>query len=557
MNSTPSHAVPRYRAAIAASYRLPETRLLPKLIQHAHLDAGSWPDIQTQAQQLIEAVRAGQTQEDSLPWVPELLQAYPLGSNEGRALMALAECALRIPDRHTLNKLLQDKLTQRQWRNPRTANASWPVKASAWALQLCQHLVSEPRQGLQRALSHLAAPMMMRGTLFAMRMLGNQFVYSNRIQQALTRAAKTQTCCSFDMLGEAARTQADARRYFDAYRDAILAVGKHQQPNRSDPQTISIKLSALHPRYEALQAKRAIPALVTSLTALAEIAQQHQVGITIDAEECDRLEMSLDIIEQLLNAPSLRNWQGLSVAVQAYQKRALAVIQWLNALASSQQRTLGVRLVKGAYWDMEIKRCQERGLTDFPVFTHKAATDISYLACARELLASEHLAPAFATHNALTIATLLHWLKPYRAAGKPAEFQRLHGMAGGLYRMMTRDHGIPCRVYSPVGLHHELLPYLIRRMLENSSNSGFVQQLSNPNVALHTLLDNPIDQLQRTGMATHHAIMSPSQLFKPRSNSIGLDLSDRHTLNELQRQFAADRPTRASTADAAAPRELS
>ncbi|MGC3981910.1 MAG: proline dehydrogenase family protein [Steroidobacteraceae bacterium] len=527
------------RTEIAVSHRVAETQLLPRLMQLAGSTPEEWRVIQQRARQLIAAARSG-NDNDSRPWVAELLREYPLNSREGLALMGLAECSLRVPDRLTLNLLIRDKLLQGDWQRNNQADKSWLVRSSARALQFGRYLL-DPRAGAsRRLLGHLAQPIIRNSCLRAMRLIGDQFVFATDIEAALQRARSAS--CSFDMLGEAARTAADAERYYQAYAHAITTLGQQMHAGGIAPgqHSISIKLSALHPRYEALQADRAMPELVAHLGLLAERAMSHGVGLTIDAEECDRLEMSLDIIAGLLQVPTLRDWQGLSLAVQAYQKRALPVIKWLNVLARDHGRRIGVRLVKGAYWDMEIKRCQERGLSDFPVFTRKTSTDVSYLACARELLASQHLVPAFATHNALTVATLLSWIgvsRRDRADDRAIEFQRLHGMAAGMYAAVRRDHDLPCRVYAPVGQHHELLPYLIRRMLENSSNSGFIQQLGNPSIGVDALVHDPIQQLQQHGYDQHPAIQSPAQLFATHRNSSGMDLADRPTLDALNAEL--------------------
>lgn len=524
----------RLRDEMAIVQRMPEAQLLPALIEATQTDTAAWNEITALATQLIDSERRAANRAP----LTAMLRAYPLNSTEGLALLGLAECCLRVPDRHTLQLLIRDKLARGEWRAQRATPAL--VGALSLSLRMSQRLLNAAAVWpafLQRA----STAMLRRSCLAIMRQLGREFVFDRSIEAALRRANSAHLVCSFDMLGEAARTAADADRYFEAYRQAITAVANDARL-RTDRvrHSVSVKLSALHPRYEMLQAVRVLPEVTQRLAALAQLAMTHDVELTIDAEECDRLDLSLDITEQLLKLPALRDWQGLNVAVQAYQKRAAHIISWLEALAAARRRQIGVRLVKGAYWDTEIKRCQERGLHDFPVYTRKAATDVSYLACARQLLASAHLRPAFATHNALTIATLLSWI----GARRDVEFQRLHGMAAALYRSVAREHGFTCRVYAPVGPQSELLPYLIRRMLENGANSSFVQRLGDPGIAAQALVKNPIDIARETQCAPHPAIRPPAELFAPtRRNSIGLDLADRHTLHILSVQLGQPETT--------------
>jgi RHH-type transcriptional regulator, proline utilization regulon repressor / proline dehydrogenase / delta 1-pyrroline-5-carboxylate dehydrogenase len=507
------------RADILRCCRLPEIDLLPALLEQTRHTNHAEQDI---AQQTIELITAERNARDA--WLTSLLHDYPLGTPEGRALLGLAECCLRIPDWHTRQQLIVDKLSRGHWQRL-SRHRPWQARLCIKALSFSHHLLHDAHPLLQR----LVTPVITSGALLAMHQLSNQFVFGHHINRALRRARHRTWCCSFDMLGEAACTSADAARYLQAYRQAIVAVGEdNARHSEATAHSVSIKLSALHPRYETLQATRAQPVLLALLRELALLAQANNVALTIDAEESERLELSLELIEQLLHTPVLRHWNGLSVAVQAYQKRALPVIKWLDALAQQQQCKIGVRLVKGAYWDSEIKRCQERGLSDFPVFTRKAATDVSYLACAQQLLASEHLVAAFATHNALTIATLLSWI----GSRRDVEFQRLHGMGEHLYEQVNATHGIRCRVYAPVGQRHDLLPYLIRRMLENSSNSGFVYQMSDPDTPVAQLTTPPDEQL-RGDYGRNAAISAPDHLFADRRNSTGLDLHDRRTLDEL------------------------
>jgi RHH-type transcriptional regulator, proline utilization regulon repressor / proline dehydrogenase / delta 1-pyrroline-5-carboxylate dehydrogenase len=528
MNTAPN--LTRFRSEMAIAQRLPEHELLPGLLESAHVDTASWTDIEALARRLthVERLAAGKS---PVTW---LLHKYPLGSSAGLALLTLAECCLRVPDRHTLRLLVRDKLTHSDWQQ-RSQRAT-PLLATGvtLGLRLSKWLLNNSGSGL-KPLQHAGEAVISRGILYAMRRLGEQFVFDGNIDAALRHARQTALTCSFDMLGEAARTAADADRYLDAYQQAITAVAADA---RSRPgghrHSVSIKLSALHPRYEILQARRVVPELVERLCHLAQLAMNHDLELTIDAEECERLELSLDVVERLLQQSALRDWQGLNIAVQAYQKRAPQVIGWIDALAALRKRSIGVRLVKGAYWDTEIKRCQERGLHNFPVYTRKAATDVSYLACARQVLASTHLRPAFATHNALTIATLLSWIGTRR----DVEFQRLHGMAANLYRSVAREQDLLCRVYAPVGPHSELLPYLIRRMLENGANSSFVQRLGNPAISAQALTENPVQVLRDASRSMPPSIALPADLYgNSRRNSEGLDLFDRTTLDALNHQL--------------------
>jgi RHH-type proline utilization regulon transcriptional repressor/proline dehydrogenase/delta 1-pyrroline-5-carboxylate dehydrogenase len=339
------------------------------------------------------------------------------------------------------------------------------------------------------------------------------------------------------MLGEAARTFPDATRYFDAYEQAIRAVGKVAQRGHS----ISVKLSALHPRYEVAQYERCVPSLIGQVEALAVLAKEAAIGFTIDAEESERLEMSLDIIEAVAGLPSLAGWDGLGMAVQAYGKRCRPTLAWADALGAATGRRIAVRLVKGAYWDSEIKRTQEQGLADYPLFTRKAATDVSYLACARDMLAAPHIYPAFATHNALTVATILEW------AGKSRdfEFQRLHGMGEGLYEPLVREQGYHTRIYAPVGGHRDLLAYLVRRLLENGANSSFVHQLADESLSDADILADPVAKIAAVGGARHPAIPLPRDLFEPvRGNSQGLDLNDAAELTRVAKVVQTQEPVR-------------
>ena len=396
--------------------------------------------------------------------------------------------------------------------------------------------MSESGQGgvLRRLIARAGEPFVRQAVGAAMKMMGEVFVMGRTIDEAMRRMKKPENrgfTASFDMLGEAARTFPDGKRYFDAYADAIEAVGSDPAAGHS----ISVKLSALHPRYEVPQWDRCVPALTEMLEALCVQAADKGIALTVDAEESERLEMSLDIIEAVARLPRLKGWDGYGMAVQAYGKRARAVIGWADALGQETGRRMNVRLVKGAYWDSEIKRTQEAGLSDYPLFTRKAATDVSYLACAKDMLAAKGIAPAFASHNALTVATIVEW------AGKSRdfEFQRLHGMGEGLYERLVREEGYHCRIYAPVGGHRDLLAYLVRRLLENGANSSFVHQLADERLTDAELLADPVEKIARVGGERHPSIPLPKDLFAPeRRNSEGVDLQDKDTLRSVAKSIS-------------------
>ncbi|RZM05222.1 MAG: bifunctional proline dehydrogenase/L-glutamate gamma-semialdehyde dehydrogenase, partial [Sphingomonas sp.] len=415
---------------------------------------------------LLADLRAAQNK----GWVNQFLQEYRLNSDEGVALLSLAEAFLRVPDPETADLLIADKLGDADWRAHAGQSNSRLVNTATWGLVVGRALVGEgPAGPLKRLISRAGEPFVRSGVGAAMKMMGEIFVMGRSIDEAMRRMKKPENkgfTASFDMLGEAARTYADAERYFDAYVGAIDAVGNDPAAGHS----VSVKLSALHPRYEVARWDQCVPALADMLRQLAEQAAGKGIALTVDAEESERLEMSLDIIGRVAALPSLKGWDGFGMAVQAYGKRARPVVQWANGL----DRLMNVRLVKGAYWDSEIKRTQVEGLADYPLFTRKAATDVSYLAVARDMLDAENIRPAFASHNALTVATIVEWA----GNARDFEFQRLHGMGDGLYERLVRERGYHTRIYAPVGGHRDLLAYLVRRLLENGANSSFVHQLA-------------------------------------------------------------------------------
>jgi RHH-type proline utilization regulon transcriptional repressor/proline dehydrogenase/delta 1-pyrroline-5-carboxylate dehydrogenase len=497
--------------------------------------------VDAQARQLVAAVRR---QRRAASGVDHLMHEFSLSSQEGVALMCLAEAQLRIPDSATADRLIRDKISHGDWKSHLGGSPSLFVNAATWGLLLTGKLVAIHNHGaLAGALSQVLAkggePLIRKGVDFAMRLLGQQFVMGENIEAALLRAVANEKRGyghSFDMLGEAALTASDAERYGDAYAQAIHAIGQVSAGRGviAGP-GISIKLSALHPRYVRSQRQRVMTELQPRLKGLLRLAKRYAIGVHIDAEETDRLELSLDLLESLAADPELAAWDGLGFAVQAYQKRAPYVIDELVELARRTQRRLLVRLVKGAYWDSEIKRTQVDGLADYPVFTHKAHTDLAYLVCAGRLLAApDAIYPQFATHNAQTLATVFQMA---RARGiDDYEFQCLHGMGEALYDNVVGQEklGKRCRIYAPVGSHQTLLPYLVRRLLENGANSSFVNRIVDETVAIDELVEDPLTSVRRTGGQRHPAIPLPAYLYgSGRRNSAGLDLADEASIAEL------------------------
>jgi RHH-type proline utilization regulon transcriptional repressor/proline dehydrogenase/delta 1-pyrroline-5-carboxylate dehydrogenase len=542
------------RRAIAPLYRIDETRALEALTDSARLTRSQRTGVLALASRLLADLRAP----GASGWIDRFLQEYSLSSDEGAALLGLAEAYLRVPDAITADALIRDKLGQGDWRAHIGAADSVVVNSATLGLILAQTL-AEARGGTLRSLvARMGEPAIRVAVAQAMQRMGEAFVLGRDIGEALRRAdrgANRAFRYSFDMLGEGAHTAEDAHTYFESYLKAIKAVGKEaREGDVFARDSISVKLSALHPRYEALQAGRAVSDLTGQLIEMARAAKAAGVGLTVDAEEADRLEMSLDIIEGAARDPSLGGWDGLGMAIQAYQRRAPAVIAWAGALGRATGRTIMVRLVKGAYWDSEIKRAQERGLADYPVFTRKTATDVSYMACARAMLAEGGgLYPAFATHNALTVATVMEWA----GARRDFEFQRLHGMGDGLYEGLMAERGVAVRVYAPVGGYRDLLAYLVRRLLENGANTSFVHQISNRDIADEDLLADPVQAAERTGLTPHPAIASPLAMFgAARRNSAGLDFSDPRVLSDTLAVMRAEWAAPALPVVDAAPAEV-
>ena len=508
------------RKTMAVLYRASEPDVLKPLLERAATTPDSRGRIMDAASGLLADLRAAQGR----GWVNRFLQEYRLNSSEGVALLSLAEAFLRVPDPATADLLIADKLGEADWRAHTGQSSSALVNTATWGLVVGRALVGEGGGALKRLIARAGEPFVRQAVGAAMKTMGEIFVMGRTIDEAARRMRRPENkgfTASFDMLGEAARTHADGKRYFAAYSGAIDAVGRDAAAGHS----ISVKLSALHPRYEVARWDECVPALTDMLRQLAVQAAAKGIALTVDAEESERLEMSLDIIGAVAALPALEGWDGFGMAVQAYGKRARPVIAWANALG----RPMNVRLVKGAYWDSEIKRTQVEGLSDYPLFTRKAATDVSYLAVARDMLDAENIRPAFASHNALTVATIAEWAGNRR----DFEFQRLHGMGDGLYERMVRERGYHTRIYAPVGGHRDLLAYLVRRLLENGANSSFVHQLADERLSEAEILADPVAKIAALGGTRHPSIPLPADLFRSgdgHRNSAGLDLSDRAVL---------------------------
>ena len=495
----------------------------------------------TNGRELVRAARARASERTPLD---AFLQEFGLSNPEGIALMCLAEALLRIPDDATADRLIAEKLGEGDWERHAGRSESLFVNASTWALMLTGRFVELPGtlrgnagewlRGLSR---RLGEPVVRAALRRGMQIIGAEFVVGRTIGEALARCEREPALawCSFDMLGEAARTVTQARHYEKGYAQAIEAIARSAASERH---SISIKLSALDPRYSLAQQERVHERLVPRALALARLAARHGLALTIDAEEADRLEISLQVVAALARDPVTKGWEGLGLAVQAYGKRAPAVIDWVQGLARETKRRMGVRIVKGAYWDGEIKRAQERGLTGYPVFTRKASTDLSWLACARRLFAAgTQLYPQFATHNAHSIAAVM----AMRPAGHPCEFQRLHGMGTLLYDCAQRlfDSLPPVRVYAPVGAHEDLLAYLVRRLLENGANTSFVNRFMDEDVPVGQVVTDPADVLARVESIAHPGLPLPRELYGRWRNSNGEDFGLASTLGSLQRDVAA------------------
>ncbi|WWP00461.1 MAG: trifunctional transcriptional regulator/proline dehydrogenase/L-glutamate gamma-semialdehyde dehydrogenase [Candidatus Dasytiphilus stammeri] len=546
------------RSAITSAWRISETKAVPRLLENARLEPNIKNNTQQLALDLAKKLRHRKPRAARLEIVQNLLQEYSLSSQEGIALMCLAEAILRIPDRATRNALIKDKIIKGNWQSHIGNSSSFFVNATSWGLLITGRLVAiDNRANLYNLLNRMiiksGEPLIRKGIEIAIRLMGKQFVKGENILQALTNSHDLEAqgfSYSYDMLGEAALTSQDAKAYFISYEQAIEAIGKASNGRGIyEGPGISIKLSALHPRYNRTQYDRVQDELYPRLKSLTLLAQQYDIGLNIDAEEADRLELSLDLLEKLCLEPNLSGWNGIGFVIQAYQKRCPFVIDALIELAKRSKHRLMVRLVKGAYWDTEIKRTQVEGLEDYPVYTRKVYTDISYIACARKLLSvPQFIYPQFATHNAHTLAAV------YYLAGKnyypgQYEFQCLHGMGEILYDQVVGSVSNgklnrPCRIYAPVGSYETLLAYLVRRLLENGANTSFVNKIANNSLSIDELIADPVDIVDKLAKVEGIIGLSNPKIPLPRNlygherlNSVGIDLNNEQNLADLSKEL--------------------
>ncbi|TQV82039.1 bifunctional proline dehydrogenase/L-glutamate gamma-semialdehyde dehydrogenase PutA [Denitrobaculum tricleocarpae] len=533
------------RTAIREAYRADEAQVVRSLLGEVELPHDALDRIAERARALVAEVRRSRIGQGG---IDAFMHEFELSSKEGVVLMCLAEALLRVPDAHTLDKLIKDKIATADWQAHLGHSDSIFVNASTWALMLTGRVVkledddTKDFGGVLRRMVHRSGEPVIRTAISrAMRILGQQFVMGRDIQEAVKRAKPDEAKgyrYSYDMLGEGARTMADADRYFEAYTHAIVAIGAAAAGRAvNDAPGISVKLSALHPRYEFAQRGRVMTEVVPRLKALALDAARLGIGLTVDAEEADRLDLSLDVIEALSGDPDLAGWSGFGLAVQAYQKRAPFVLDWLASVAARHNRRFMVRLVKGAYWDTEVKLAQTEGLSGYPVYTRKVSTDVSYLACVKKLFADPAaFYPQFATHNAHTVAAILELSN----GSEDYEFQRLHGMGEALYAQIVGPAKMnrPVRIYAPVGSHEDLLAYLVRRLLENGANSSFVNRIQDEKLPIDEIIADPVVAAQRLDIIPHPKIPLPVGLYgSERANSAGLDLNAPQELAPLGREM--------------------
>ncbi len=514
-----------------------EEALIRSLADMARLDPAQHDEVQATARRLVEAVRRAPAAKTGLD---AFLRQYDLSSQEGVILMCLAEALLRIPDDETADRLIADKLRAGDWASHLGDSQSLFVNASTWGLMLTGRIVrldpndvAAPEGVMSRVVGRMGEPVVRTAMRQAMRIMGHQFVMGRTMKEALDNSlsgANRRYRYTFDMLGEAALTTADATRYFDAYRTAIgaLAARVNEYPDFESRPSISVKLSAMHPRFERSHRQRVHRELTPRLVELCRLARDAGIALTLDTEESERLELTMELLAAVCRDHSLAGWNGFGIAVQTYQKRALQMLKYIVGLAQETNRILHVRLVKGAYWDAEIKRGQERGLPGYPLYTRKPNTDVSYLACASYVFeqGKDVLYPQFATHNAHTVAAVASMAKK---AGFEFEFQRLHGMGEELYAHVTDPSGlgIPCRVYAPVGEHEDLLPYLVRRLLENGSNTSFVNRIVNENEPIDAIIADPVRTVDGFDQVAHPRIPQPLDIYQPeRRNSLGVHLAN-------------------------------
>jgi len=532
------------RQKIRDFYRIDENAAIDYILPEAEINVSARSRAWERARRMVLQIREDQEGSGA---IDALLNEYSLSSEEGVVLMCLAEALLRVPDKHTQDALIRDKISQGQWSSHLGTSDSLFVNASSWGLLITGSMVSytdkrtKERFGLlKKTIGRLGEPVIRKSMNFAMKIMGKQFVLGETIEAATERADEKEQVgyvYSYDMLGEGARTMEDADAYLKSYQDAINVIGRVANNNGSaNPRTspgISVKLSAIHPRYEFTHKSRVMAEVVPKLKSLCLQAKGYNIGLTVDAEESERLDISLDIIEAVFSDNDLADWDGFGIALQAYQKRAVFVVDWLRQLTLRVDRKMMVRLVKGAYWDTEIKNAQKEGLEHFPVFTRKSSTDVSYHACANKLLEyRDTIYPQFATHNAYTAATIVELAGDDK---KGFEFQCLHGMGDSLYEQIVREEGIQCRIYAPVGYHEDLLAYLVRRLLENGANSSFVNAIVDESQPVESLLEDPVEKTQRLKDKYNRQITKPIALFNgERDNSKGLDLTDINEITPLK-----------------------
>ncbi|MCP4474625.1 MAG: bifunctional proline dehydrogenase/L-glutamate gamma-semialdehyde dehydrogenase PutA [Gammaproteobacteria bacterium] len=532
-----------YRQAIQQAYRCDENQAINNLLEQLQLTNEIEKVIQQRSTHLTEAVRRYQHGSNTLD---AFMGHYSLSSEEGIAIMCLAEALLRIPDKQTMDDLIADKLAGADWAHHLGQSDSLFVNASTWALMLTGKCLAPSQQdnnlltkSFKGFLNRSSAPIVRTAVMWAMKIMGEQFVMAETIEAGIKRAQQQQQrgySHSYDMLGEAARTAADAERYFNDYMNAINAIGKAaNQSSVMDNPGISVKLSALHPCYHFAKRERILAELTPRLLILTQQAKLLNIGLTVDAEEAEMLSLSLDIIEAVFCHPSLNDWNGFGLALQAYQKRAWVTLDWLIALARKNQKRIMVRLVKGAYWDSEIKSSQVMATADYPVFTRKSGTDISFLACAKKMLvAQDALYCQFATHNACSVAAIME----FNADHSDYEFQCLHGMGEPLYNpLLAENRSIRCRIYAPVGRYRDLLPYLVRRLLENGANTSFVNRIKDKQTAISELVRSPIELMKKMASKRHPKIPLPQDIYPNRKNSRGIDLSDEIALTALNKDI--------------------
>lgn len=518
---------------LSAYLAMPEKECMERLIAALEWDGAAAARISQRTVETITAMRGAKRKAGS---IENFFQTYSLSTQEGIALMTLAEALLRIPDANTANALIRDKIARTKWVKQGGAIDDWMLRLAGMGLSVSKATLDGP-------LGRMGEPVIRKALGEGMKILGGQFVLGQDMGEALKNAAKLEKekgyLFSYDMLGEGARTMEDAESYFKAYEDAIEELGQSRGGRSDNRPGISVKLSALYPRYSFAQEAYCLPALTSKLAALCRKAANYNICLTVDAEEVDRLDTSLKIIRTMVEDISTTGWDGFGLAVQAYGKRTLPLIEDLIALARETGRRFQIRLVKGAYWDTEIKRAQMKGLSDYPVFTRKIHTDISYMACAKKLLqARDAVYPMFGTHNAYTVQAIIDMARGDRTG---FEFQRLFGMGDALFDHILLTEALPVRIYAPVGVHRDLLPYLVRRLLENGANSSFVNKVFDPAIPVEDLASDPVEAALERGLFSHPAIALPNNLFEGRANSKGIDLDDattlQQTLKDIEKAF--------------------